>query len=155
MPGRMGSNWTPSPELLHARMAAWEAGCRDGLTLHEIAERIGITSKYLSESVRYSRLRGIPGATARPARKRWTRQSNGQTWQERYRPHERTAQRLELWKRYSRNGWTTEEIAKELRIEVKTLRTMVQRARRHGHPDAIRHPDASGHNWAAVSPASR
>lgn len=59
-----------------------------------------------------------------------------------YEPHLDTAHRLAVWRRLATRGLTRDEIAAELGVKRTTLDQLVGRARRAGHPDAIRHPHA-------------
>ena len=54
-----------------------------------------------------------------------------------------THYRLRRWHHGCLHGWSTREIAEDLGIPVKTLRRCVQRARAHGNPQAIVHPNAA------------
>jgi hypothetical protein len=62
----------------------------------------------------------------------------GSTWQ----PRDATAHRLARWRRLADIGWPVDDIAAELGISRYALGQLVYRARKNGHPDAIRHPHA-------------
>lgn len=77
-----------------------------------------------------------------------------------YRPSPELVARLGAWKRGCDRGLSTREIADQLGLTQATLVRSIQRARAHGHPDAINHPNAE--RWALgaglshiVSPTSR
>jgi len=63
-----------------------------------------------------------------------------------YRPSPELVARLGAWKRGCDRGLSTREIADQLGLTQATLVRSIQRARAHGHPDAINHPNAE--RWA-------
>lgn len=64
----------------------------------------------------------------------------GSPWQ----PYEDTLIRLRRWRQLASTGMPVAEIAAAIGVSRAALDQMVVRARRHGHPDAIRHPLAGG-----------
>lgn len=126
----------PTPLMIH-RIGVWERGCKAGLSREEIADRLDITPQYLSKVVTEGRARGMEGAFAKPKAT--------------YRPRPEIVRRLRRWKQLCALGWTTQEIADELRVNARTLERCVSRARRHGWPDAVQHPDAGGRGgWTRI-----
>lgn len=59
-----------------------------------------------------------------------------------YQPSPDTAARLATWHRLAALRWPVDDIARHLGIDRRTLDRAVCRARKHGHPDAILHPEA-------------
>jgi len=59
-----------------------------------------------------------------------------------YQPSAEITARLGAWKRGCDRGMSTREIAHQLGIPQATLVRSIQRARAHGHPDAVTHPNA-------------
>lgn len=47
---------------------------------------------------------------------------------------------LTRWRRGCESGFSTQVIADSLGVDKRTLQQAVYRARRDGHPDAVRHP---------------
>lgn len=62
----------------------------------------------------------------------------GSVWQ----PSEDTVIRLARWKRLASIGTPVDDIAATVGMTRDALDQMVCRARRHGHPDAILHPNS-------------
>ncbi len=54
-----------------------------------------------------------------------------------------TTIRLARWKRLACTGMPVDQIAADIGITRAALDRMVCRARKHGHPDAVRHPHAA------------
>jgi len=54
-----------------------------------------------------------------------------------YAPGEEVTFRLRKWRHLAGLGWTLREIAAELDVPPTTLARCIQRARKHGHPDAV------------------
>lgn len=70
----------------------------------------------------------------------------GSVWQ----PYEDTRIRLARWKRLASIGTPVNDIAAAIGISRHALNQMVCRARRNGHPDAIRHPNAGSTGLAHI-----
>lgn len=68
-----------------------------------------------------------------------------------YEPRADTEIRLARWRRLASDGVPVVDIAAALGIKRATLDQITCRARRHGHPDAIRHPFAGSEPGNGVS----
>lgn len=74
-----------------------------------------------------------------------------------YEPRLDTAIRLARWRRLASLGIPVEEIARTVGMPRASLDRMVCRARKAGHPDAIRHPTTAGygHGWRSYLGTTR
>jgi len=126
--GHPGPPKRPDAEI-DAILAEWRRGHEENIPVPEVAARCGMTPPRLCHLVRDARREGHPDAVKRTKGPRGMRLD--------------TEIILSRWRRGCRNGLTTPEIAAECGITVKALRQAVYRARKAGHPDAVKHPLAA------------